>query len=59
VLRVRRKVKDLTDPRTGVVLETLMSDVGQIKVNAVRERTSTAAVIDGGAPARGDLLLTP
>jgi curli biogenesis system outer membrane secretion channel CsgG len=58
VLHVRRKTKDLVDPNTGVVLDTLMSDIGTIRVDAVRPKTSTAAVVDGAAPARGDLLQT-
>ena len=56
-LHVRRKSKDLTDPATGVVLDTLMSDIGDIRVQSVRPKVSTAVVVNGGAPARGDLLL--
>ncbi|HZZ36882.1 MAG TPA: CsgG/HfaB family protein [Caulobacteraceae bacterium] len=56
VLHVRRKTKDLVDPRTGVVLERLMSEVGQIRIEAVRAKTSTAVVTAGVTPARGDLL---
>jgi curli biogenesis system outer membrane secretion channel CsgG len=56
VLKVRRKSKDLTDPNTGEVLESLMSDVGQIRIDQVRERVSTAVVVGGDAPQRGDVL---
>ncbi len=56
VLHVRRKTKDLIDPGTGVVLETLMSDIGTIRIDTVREKVSTAVVIDGEPPARGDFL---
>lgn len=56
VLHVRRKTKSLVDPGTGVVLDTLFSDVGTIRIDAVRPKTSTADIIDGGAPIRGDLL---
>jgi len=56
VLHVRHKTKDLVDPRTGVVLDTLMTDVGTIRIQAVRPKTSTAVVVDGAPPSRGDLL---
>ena len=56
VLHVSRKTKVLTDPNTGAVLDTLMADVGDIKVGEVREKVSTAAVVDGTTPQRGDLL---
>jgi curli biogenesis system outer membrane secretion channel CsgG len=56
VLHVRRKAKDLVDPGTGVILDTLTTDIGSIRIDAVRPKTSTAVVVDGGPPARGDLL---
>jgi curli biogenesis system outer membrane secretion channel CsgG len=56
LLAVRRKTKDLVDPGTGVVLDTLMSDVGVIRIDDVRPKVSTASVVKGGPPARGDLL---
>ena len=56
VLHVRRKTKDLVDPTTGVVLDTLMSDVGTIRVDQVRDKVSTASVVAGDTPQRGDLL---
>lgn len=58
VLKVRRKGKVLTDPTTGEVLDTLMSDVGVIRIDAVRERVSTAVIVSGDPPQRGDLLQT-
>ncbi len=59
VLKVRRKTKDLTDPSTGEVLDTLMSDVGTIRIDQVRPRVSSAVVVDGEPPQRGDLLQAP
>jgi curli biogenesis system outer membrane secretion channel CsgG len=55
-LHVRRKQKELTDPRTGVVLDVIMDDVGDIRIDRVRPKVSIATVLDGGTPARGDLL---
>jgi curli biogenesis system outer membrane secretion channel CsgG len=55
-LHVRRVTKTLTDPTTGVVLDRLMSDVGDIRIDVVRPKTSTAEVVDGDPPTRGDLL---
>lgn len=59
VLKVRRKTKELTDPGTGEVLDTLMSDVGVIRIDQVRERVSSAAIVSGDPPERGDLLQAP
>jgi curli biogenesis system outer membrane secretion channel CsgG len=56
VLHVRRKIKDLVDPGTGAILDTLISDIGTIRIDAVRAKTSTAVIVDGPAPLRGDLL---
>ncbi|MFI4973631.1 MAG: CsgG/HfaB family protein [Caulobacterales bacterium] len=56
VLHVYRKARNLVDPATGVVLETIMSDVGQIRITQVRDKTSTAEVVSGPAPTRGDVL---
>ncbi len=58
-LNVFHKGKTLTDPSTGEVLDVEMSKVGAIKVDAVRDKVSTAEVVDGGAPQRGDLLRLP
>lgn len=56
VLHVYRKDHDLTDPATGLVLETLRTDVGVVKVTEVREKVSVAQSVSGGPPARGDIL---
>ncbi len=55
-LHVYRKVRDLTDPATGVVLDTLTDAVGTIQIQNVRDKTSLARVTGGGQPIRGDLL---
>lgn len=56
ILHVYRKVKELTDPATGTVIDTLVDKVGTVRIQSVREKTSVAAAIDGGVPARGDIL---
>jgi curli biogenesis system outer membrane secretion channel CsgG len=57
VLHVYRKLRDLTDPATGVVLETIKTAVGVIRIVSVHEKTSIAEVVSGGPVVRGDLLL--
>lgn len=56
VLHVYRKGKVLTDPDTGVVLEILMANVGTIKLMTVNEKISSATVLSGELPARGDIV---
>ncbi len=56
LLQVRRKAKELVDPGTGVVLDTLMSDVAIIRIDGVRPKVSTASVVTGATPQRGDFL---
>lgn len=56
VLNVYRKGKVFTDPATGVVLDVDMQKIGVIRIDGVREKLSTAAVVSGKTPARGDLL---
>lgn len=56
VLNVYRKGKVFTDPATGVVLDVDMQKIGMIRIDGVREKLSTAAVVSGETPARGDLL---
>ena len=56
VLTVYRKGKVFTDPSTGEVLEADLDKIGQIRVDTVREKMSTAVVVSGENPARGDLL---
>jgi curli biogenesis system outer membrane secretion channel CsgG len=55
-LHVYRKGKVLTDPATGMVLETLMTDVGTIQIQSVNDKVSIGTVTSGDPPARGDLV---
>ncbi len=55
-LHVYRKGKVLTDPSTGVVLDVEMEPIGVIQIDGVRDRLSTAVVVSGEAPLRGDVL---
>ena len=55
-LTVYRKGKVFTDPSTGEVLEANLDRIGQIRVDTVREKLSTAVVESGETPVRGDLL---
>jgi curli biogenesis system outer membrane secretion channel CsgG len=55
-LHVYRKGKVLTDPATGVVLETLMTNVGTIQIQSVNAKVSIGKVTGGDPPARGDLV---
>ncbi|MDP1632753.1 MAG: CsgG/HfaB family protein [Caulobacter sp.] len=56
VLTVYRQGKVFTDPSTGVVLDVDLQRIGTIRIDSVRDRLSTASVVSGEAPARGDLL---
>lgn len=56
ILNAYRKGKVFTDPATGVVLDVDMQKIGMIRIDGVREKLSTAAVINGESPLRGDLL---
>lgn len=56
ILNVHRKGRVFTDPATGVILDVDMQKIGMIRIDGVREKLSTAAVIDGEIPVRGDLL---
>ncbi len=51
-----RKGKVFTDPSTGTILDVAMERIGVIKINGVREKMSTAAVVSGQMPTRGDFL---
>jgi len=51
-----RKGQVLTDPGTSEILDVTMTKIGIIQIDAVREKISTAHVVSGGAPARGDML---
>lgn len=55
-LNAYRKGKVFTDPSTGVILDVAMERIGTIQINGVREKMSTAAVVSGQMPTRGDLL---
>lgn len=55
-LAVLRKGKVFTDPSSGEVLDVEMNKIGVIRIDAVREKLSTASVVSGDAPARGDIL---
>lgn len=56
VLNVYRRGQVLTDPSTGVVLDVELERVGTVRIDSVRDRLSTAVVVSGEPPARGDLL---
>jgi len=51
-----RKGETLTDPGTGEVLDVQMTKIADIQVDSVREKISTAHIVSGGAPERGDML---
>lgn len=55
-LHVYRKGRVLTDPSTGVVLDVEMEPIGVIRVDQVRDRISTAVLVSGQPPLRGDVL---
>lgn len=56
LLTVYRKGKVFTDPSTGVVLDVDMQKLGVIQIDGVREKLSTATVVSGDTPVRGDFL---
>jgi len=55
-LHVIRKIRDLTDPATGAVLETLTEPVGDIQLREIHDKVSTAVVTSGSQPSRGDIV---
>lgn len=55
-LHVYRRGKVLTDPDTGVVLDTLMTSVGTIQIQSVGDKVSIATVTSGDPPIRGDIV---
>ena len=55
-LSVWRPGRTLTDPGTDEVLDVEMARIGRVRVETVRARLSTASVIDGAPPMRGDVL---
>jgi curli biogenesis system outer membrane secretion channel CsgG len=48
--------KVFKDPASGQVLDVEMAPVGVIQIDGVRDRLSTAVLVSGQAPQRGDLL---
>lgn len=46
----------LTDPATGMVLDVEMTRIAVIRIDEVRARLSTAVLVSGERPARGDIL---
>jgi curli biogenesis system outer membrane secretion channel CsgG len=56
VLKVSRRGKVLTDPGTGQVLDIEMQDIGTIRIVGIRDKLSTAELVSGENPARGDVL---
>lgn len=55
-LHVYRQVKQLIDPTTNAVLDTIFNTVGTIQVQNVSDKVSTCTVTSGTAPTRGDVL---
>jgi ssDNA-binding replication factor A large subunit len=56
ILTAYRKGKVFTDPATGAVLDVDLEKIGTIRIDGVREKMSTASVVSGQAPVRGDFL---
>jgi curli biogenesis system outer membrane secretion channel CsgG len=56
VMHVSRPGKVLTDPATGAVLDVTMDEVATLQVQSVRDKVSVAAITEGSAPARGDVV---
>ena len=56
LLNVYRHGKVLTDPGTGEVLDIDLQKIGVIRVENVREKVSTAVMVSGEMPTRGNLL---
>jgi curli biogenesis system outer membrane secretion channel CsgG len=56
ILHVYHKGKVFKDPVSGQVLDVEMTPVGVIQIDGVREKLSTAVVVSGQVPQRGDQL---
>lgn len=56
VFGVYRRGETLTDPGTGEVLDVDIQRLGSVRVESVRDRISTARMVEGQSPTRGDLL---
>jgi curli biogenesis system outer membrane secretion channel CsgG len=55
-LHVYHRSRTVTDPSTGVVLDTLYDPVGTIQITQVRDKISIASVSSGSPPQRGDVV---
>jgi hypothetical protein len=55
-MRVSTVVRKLVDPATGLLLDTIEREVGQIKVVEVTERYTRAELVDGTNVRRGDFV---
>lgn len=58
-LVVWHKGKVLTDPTNGEVLDVELTRVCTLKIDSVRQKLSTAVLVDGTLPARGDIVKLP
>ncbi|MEE4281469.1 MAG: hypothetical protein V2I41_05980, partial [Pseudomonadales bacterium] len=56
LMRVSTVVRKLVDPATGLLLDTIEREVGQIKVVEVTERYTRAELVDGTNVRRGDFV---
>jgi hypothetical protein len=56
MLVVSSIVKEVTDPETGAKLGVIEAPRGEIRIEQVQEKFSTARVVTGTLPKRGDLL---
>ncbi|HEY0301303.1 MAG TPA: CsgG/HfaB family protein, partial [Rhizomicrobium sp.] len=55
-LSVSRNVHTLTDPATGVVLETITQPIAKLQIRDVHDTVSIATLVSGDAPLRGDIV---
>ena len=56
VFIVSSVIKEVTDPATGASLGVVEAPRGEIQVEQVQEKFSTAKVLTGSLPKRGDIL---
>lgn len=56
ILIVSGIVKEVTDPATGASLGVIESLLGEIRIEQVQEKFSTARLLTGTIPKRGDIL---
>lgn len=55
-MQVYRKGKVFTDPATGEVLDVNMERTATLRIDSTREKLSTAALVTGDTPMRGDIV---